>query len=98
MALRGSRFKGRVKIRGRPMEQAQAEIALMKHQEGYDNRKRRRAFFTFLDILAGIGFLGGVYSFYIQNYVLGSALIGIGIIILAYFLIRYNLRNKGRRR
>ena len=94
MALQGTRFKGKVKIRGRPKEQAQAEIMIMKQKEGYENRKRRRAFFTLLDIVAILALLGGIYSFFISEYLNGTILVLIALLILGYFTLRNYLRRK----
>lgn len=94
MGLQQSRFRGKVKIHGRPQEQAKAEIMLMKQKEAYENRQRRRRFFTALDIAAVLGFLGGAYSFYLKSYLNGALLVGLGIVILGYFLLRKTLRNK----
>ena len=94
MGLQGSRFRGKVRIHGRPREQAKAEIMLMKHREAYENRKRRRIFFTLLDVIAAIAFLGGIYQIYVGKLTNGFILIGVGILILAYFVLRRTLRNK----
>ena len=94
MGIQNARFKGRVKIRGRPREQASAEIMVMKQREAYQDRQRKRRFFTFLDIIAGLGLLGGILSFYFGRYLNGFLLIGIAVIILGYFLIRRILKRK----
>jgi len=94
MALQRTRFRGKVRIHGRPKEQAQAEIMLMRQRESYENRKRRRAFFTLLDIIAIMGFLGGIYSFLMGKYLNGTILVLIGLLILGYFLLRSHSRRK----
>lgn len=92
MALDRAKFRGKVRIHGRPREQARAEIMVMKQRESYETRKRRRNFFTLLDIIAVLGFLSGIYSFYIGNFFSGLLLILVGIIILAYFTIKNSIK------
>ena len=94
MGLSGAKLKGYIRIRGRPREQARAEIMLMRQREGYENRKRRQMFFTFLDIIAILGFLVGIFSIYKGNLLNGILSISLGIIILLYFIIRNMIRKK----
>jgi len=94
MSIGRTRFKGKVKIHGRPREQAKAEIMLMKQREAYEGRQRRRTFFTILDIIVVLGFLGGIYSFYVGKLLNGFLLVGLAVIILAYFILRRTMKNK----
>lgn len=94
MSITKTNFKGNVKIKGRPREQARAEIMLMKQREAYEGRQRRRRFFTFLDIIAIIAFLGGLYSIYKGSIMNGLLMIAVGLIIISYFLMRKISKNK----
>ncbi len=94
MSITKTKFKGNIKIRGRPREQARAEIMLMKQREAYEGRHRRRLFFTFLDIVAVVAFLGGLYSIYKGSIMNGLLMIAVGVIIISYFLIRKISKNK----
>ncbi len=96
MSLIKSRFKGKIHLRGRPNEQATAEIRLMKAKEAYEARKRRRNFFTILDIIAIIALICSIYSFYFGKISRGFLFLLVSILILGYFLLRNYLRNKNR--
>jgi hypothetical protein len=93
MGIGRARFKGNVKIRGRPREQAKAEIMIMKNKEKYEDKKRRRQFFTLLDIIAILCFIAGiVFIYYLKDYVTGSILILIAIFIVLYFIFRVKIK------
>ena len=92
--IRHTRFKGKVKIKGRPREQAKAEIMLMKAEEAYQGRQRRRRLFTFLDFIIVIAFGLSIYSIYIKSYLNAFLFLIIGLVPLAYFIIRRILKNK----
>ncbi len=94
MALQKTRFRGKVRIHGRPKEQAKAEIMLMKQREAYENRKSRRMLFTLLDILAILAFLIGIYNIYMGELINGLLLIGVGVIIIVYFILRKILKRR----
>lgn len=93
MGIKGAGFKGRVNIRGRPKEQAKAEIMIMKHQESYEGRKRRRLLFTLLDIIMILSFILAIYFVYQSEFLKGIIFLIIAAIPLAYFIIRRILKN-----
>ncbi len=97
MGIRNARHKGRMKIKGRPTDVAKAEIMVMKQQERYEDRKRRRKLFTMIDILIVVSFILAIYSVYISNYLNAILFLVIGTIPLAYFIIRRILKNKQRK-
>jgi accessory gene regulator protein AgrB len=93
MSIRHAKIRGRVKLRGRPENQARAEIMVMKAQEKYEERRRRRRLFTLLDFIIIIAFSLAIYSFY-SGYILnGILLLIVGIIPLVYFVLRRVLKN-----
>mgnify|MGYP003979993415 FL=1 len=101
MGLRHYRFKGKVKIRGRPREQASAEIMVMKANSVLQERKQKRTFFIFLDILMVISFGSSIYSFFIGNLKLGFFSLIPGLLILIFFIWRNFLRkpsNKNKKK
>ena len=65
---------------------------VMKHKEAFENRRRRQMFFTILDIIAILSFLAGLYSIYKGRLTNGFLLIGVGVVILAYFILRRVLK------
>jgi hypothetical protein len=94
MSIAKARFKGKVRIHGRPKEQAAAEIRLMQAEDNMEQKKHRRLFFTILDILVLISFGFSIYSFY-QGLILNGFLTLIpGICILTYFLIKQKFKKK----
>jgi hypothetical protein len=94
MSIRHAKIRGKVRLKGRPENQARAEIMVMKAQEKYEDRKRRRMWFTLLDLVIVIAFLLAIYSFYLGKLLNGFLLIIVGAIPLAYFIIRRILKNK----
>jgi hypothetical protein len=97
MSIKNAKIRGKVKLHGRPENQARAEIMVMKAQEKYEDRKRRRRLFTFLDFVIIIAFLLAIYSFYLGNILNGFLLIVVGAIPLIYFLVRRILKNRQKR-
>jgi len=95
MAIKGTRFRGKVHIKGRPKEQAKAELMIMKGQERYESKKRRRAFFTLLDSIIIVAFGFAIYSIYVGNYLNAILFMVVGFLPLLYFIIRRILR-KGK--
>jgi magnesium-transporting ATPase (P-type) len=94
MSIGRTRFKGRVKIRGRPTEQAKAEIMIMKQKEAYEGRQRRRRLFTVLDIIIVLAFLLAIYFVYVGFYLKAGISLVIGVIPLIYFILRRVLKNR----
>jgi len=94
MAIHKARFRGKVSIRGRPKEQAKAEIMIMKQQEAYERRKSKRRFFLLLDIIALISLIIAIYLFYQGSILRGLLSLLVGILILVYFVLRKKLRQK----
>ena len=97
MAIRKTKFKGKVSIRGRPKEQAKAEIMVMKQQEAYENRKRKAFFFILLDIVALISLITAVYSFYNREYVKGALILLVAVLIFVYYLLKKALQKKNKK-
>lgn len=90
MSIKDARFKGYVKIRGRPKEQAKAEIMLRQHEH-------KQFFFTLLDLVA-IASLGvAIYLFYKGKILNGFLALLVGIVILGYYTFRNMLRAKIRK-
>jgi len=98
MGIKGAKLHGKIKLKGKPTDQAKAEIMIMKQRERYENRKRRRIFFTLLDFVIIIAFGLTIYSVYISNYINAILFLVIGGLPLVYFIVRRILRNKRRRR
>lgn len=96
MSLRHTRFRGKVKLHGRPKEQAKAEIMLMAAEEKQIDRQRRRRLFTLLDFIIIISFALAIYSIYAKQYLNMFLFIIIGVIPLAYFIIRRIIKNKSK--
>jgi len=94
MVIHRTKFKGRVSIRGRPKEQAVAEIITNKAEFNLQNKKRKRFFFTILDILALVSLAASIYSLYKGQISNGFLTLIPAIIILIYFLVKNYLRNK----
>ena len=94
MAIKRTGFKGKVHIKGRPKEQAKAELMIMKAQERYEDKKRKRTFFTILDIIIIIAFGFAIYSIYKGEYLNAVLYIISGFIPLLYFIIRRILKKK----
>jgi len=67
---------------------------VMNAEQKIADRERRRKFFTALDLVTVASFGAAVYLFYQGKYQQGLATISIGVIIVAYFIIRRMLRNK----
>ena len=64
MAIRHIHFRGKVRLKGRPKEQASAEIMVMNAEERLHQRKMRRIFFSVLDLLIIISLVLSIYLFY----------------------------------
>ena len=96
MGIRGARHKGKISVKGRPAEVAKAEIMVMKQQERYEDKQRRRKLFTFLDLIMVIAFLLAIYSVYQSNYLNFILFLIIGTIPLIYFIVRRTLKNKSK--
>jgi len=98
MGIRNAKFKGKVKIKGRPKEHAKAEIMVMNAQqrsrERADDRRRRKNLFTALDFVIVIGFVLSMYSIWVKEYVNAILFLIIGVAPLVYFIIRRVLKNK----
>ena len=94
MAIKGTRFRGKVHIKGRPKEQAKAELMVMKAQDRYEGKKRRRMFFSFLDIIIIVSFGAAIYSAYIRDYQNAIWFMAIGFLPLVYFIVRRILKKK----
>lgn len=97
MGIAGTKFRGRMKIKGKPKEVAKAEIMLMKHREGYENRKRRRILFTFLDFVMIVSFGLAIYFVYVGDYIKVILFLVIASLPLLYFIVRRILKNKKKR-
>jgi len=98
MAIRRSRIKGYMKIKGKPRDVAKAEIMVMKHQDRREDRKRRRVLFTFLDIIIVVAFALAIYSVYKSNYTNAILFLIIGTVPLIYFIVRRVLKDKKKKR
>jgi len=94
MAIHKAGFRGKVSIRGRPKEQAKAEIMIMKQKEAYEYRKSKRRFFFLLDIIAFISLIIAIYSFYQGSILRGLLSLLVGVLILIHFALRKRLRQK----
>jgi hypothetical protein len=92
MGIRGSRFRGKAISKGRPREFAKAEIGIMRERQRIEDRKRRRNFFTLLDIILVVSLLASIYLFYRGNTLNGVLALVVGVAILVYFLIRNRIR------
>ena len=97
MAIRRTKFKGKVSIRGRPKEQAKAEIMVMKQQEAYESRKRKAFFFILLDIVAVISLIVAIYSFYKGEYLRGVLVLLIAVLIFIYYILKKALQKKNKK-
>lgn len=93
MSIRHAKIRGKVKLRGRPENQARAEIMVMKAQEKYDDRQRRRRLFTFLDFIIIVAYALSIYSFYLGKILNGFLFLVVGSIPLIYFIVRRILKN-----
>ncbi len=98
MGIRSARHKGKMRIKGRPTEVAKAEIMVMKQQERYESRKRRRRLFTVLDIVIVVAFVLAIYSIWIGEYAKMVLFLIVGAIPLIYFIVRRVFRNKSRKK
>ena len=96
MGIRNTHFRGKVKLHGRPKEQARAEIMLMSAEEKQIDRQRRRRLFTLLDFIIIISFALAIYSIYAKQYLNMFLFLIIGTIPLAYFIVRRILKNKSK--
>jgi hypothetical protein len=97
MGIKSTRFKGRVKIKGRPKEQAKAEIMVMKAQERYEDKQRRRKLFTLLDFVIVIAFGLSIYSVWAKEYLNSFLFLIIGASPLGYFIVRRIMKNREKR-
>lgn len=96
MAIKGTRFRGKVRIKGRPKEQARAEIMIMRQQEAHEDRKRRRRFFILLDLVAVASLVVAIYSFYQGKYLNGALTLLVGVLIVLYYSLRKKKVKKKR--
>ncbi|MDD5191993.1 MAG: hypothetical protein PHH54_06745 [Candidatus Nanoarchaeia archaeon] len=96
MGIQKTRFRGNVKIRGRPKEQARAEIMIMRQKEAYEERKRKRRFFALLDIIALISLVVSIYLFYQGKILNGILTLLVGVLIVVYFILRRILKQRRR--
>ena len=92
MALDRTRFRGKVKIHGRPNEQAGAEIRMMNAKDQLEQKRLWRKFFIILDILVVSAFGAAIYSFYVGRILNGFLSMLVGVAILAYFEIKKRLK------
>lgn len=97
MGIKNTKIKGRLKLRGKPENQARAEIMVMRAQEKYNSRKRRRMLFTLLDFIIIVSLTLAVYSFYQGEILNGIFLLFVGAVPLAYFILRRILRKKSKK-
>ncbi len=97
MGIKNSRIKGHVKLRGRPTDQAKAEIMVMKAQEKYEDKIRRRKLFTILDFVIVIAFGLAMYSIWIKEYLNTVLFLVVGAVPLVYFIIRRILKDKSKK-
>lgn len=65
-----------------------------KEVQRYESLQRRRKFFIFLDIIAIIFLLIGMFEIYLKKYITGALLILVTVIIIAYFILRKKQRRK----
>jgi len=93
MAIKHTKFRGGIRIKGRPKEQAKAEIMIMDKQEAYEDRKRRRRFFALLDAVAVISLVVAIYLFYQGDYLKGALVLLVGTLILLYYGLRKISKN-----
>lgn len=102
MGIANARFKGNVKIRGKPKEHAKAEIMVMnakqKSKEKARDRERRRKLFTALDFVIIIAFGLSMYSIFIKEYINAILFLIVGSAPLGYFIIRRILKSKVKRK
>ena len=98
MGIQGTRFRGKVRIKGRPKEQARAEIMIMRQKEAYEERKRKRRFFALLDIVALISLVVSIYLFYQGKIFNGFLTLLVGVLIVVYFILRRILKHKQRKK
>lgn len=96
MGIQRARFRGNVRIKGRPKEQARAEIMIMRQKEAYEERKRKRRFFALLDIIALISLIVAIYLFYQGKILNGILTLLVGVLIVVYFILRRILKRKKR--
>jgi len=98
MGIRNTKFRGKVKIKGRPREHAKAEIMVMnaqqKSKEKARDKETRRRLFTALDFIIVIAFGLSMYSIWIEKYTNAILFLIVGAAPLAYFIIRRVLKNK----
>ena len=94
MAIQNPRITGSLKLKGRPREQAKAQIMVMKAERSERRENRRRLFFTILDLIVIISFALAIYSVYNMEYLKGLMFVIIGSLPLAYFIIRRVLKKQ----
>lgn len=94
MGIKNPYFRGKAKAKGRPTEFAKAELMVKHGEENIIDRKRKRFFFTLLDILAIFSLGVAIYSFYLGNVRNGFLSLLVGVIILGYFSLRNYFRSK----
>ncbi len=97
MGVRGARFRGRIKIKGRPKEMARAEIMIMKQREEYESKKIKRIFYIFLDIIILLSFSLALYFTYFQDYTKTILFLSIGSLLLIFFMIKRSLKKREKR-
>jgi len=92
MGIRNTKIKGRVNLRGRPKDQAKAEIMVMnaqqKSRERARDKERRRKLFTALDFVMIVAFVLSMYSVWVKDYVNAILFLIVGMAPLSYFIIR----------
>ena len=97
MGIGGARFRGKAISKGRPKDFARAEIGLMRERQRIEDRKRRRGFFTVLDIILLVSLVASIYSFYKGNILNGVLTLIVGVAILGYFVARNKRREKRKK-
>lgn len=88
--------KKAIKIEG-PTEQAKAELMIMKQNEAYEARKKKRNFFVFLDLIALIFLILAIYLLYQGKLIKGILTLLVTVLIFVYFILRKRLNKKEKK-
>jgi amino acid permease len=88
--------KKAIKIKG-PTDQAKAEMMIMKQNEAYEGKKRKRNFFIVLDIIALASLIFAIYLLYQGKLLNGILTLLVTVLIFVYFMLRKRLNNKEKK-
>lgn len=98
MGLGHTKFRGKVRLKGKPKEMAKAEIMLLREKDRLADKARRRKLFTLLDGIMALSFILSIYFVFISQYIKAVLFLIIAILPLTYFILRRVLKNKKKKK